>query len=515
MPDLVGSAVLQRQLEGVAEEMGAVLVRSALSSNIKERQDSSTALFDPAGTLLAQAAHIPVHLGSMQHAVAAVLAHTPQPGDAWLLNDPYAGGTHLPDITLVCALADADGIPLGLAAVRAHHADVGGTVPGSMSAAAASIDAEGVRVPPTLVARGGELLVEVLAPIVGAMRQPDERLGDLRAQLAALRVAKRRMPRLAAQRGGPERFLAACGTLIDDAERRARNLLAAHAGGWGEAERIVELPAGAQALVRAAISVDGGTLRVDLRASSPQTATSLNCPRSVTDAAVLFATRVALGSAMPGGGGAARAIEVVTTPGSIVHALAPAAVAAGNVEISSVVADVVLAALGAIAEVPADGQGTMNNLVIGNESFSYYETIAGGQGAAAHADGPDAVQVAMTNTRNTPIEALELEFPLEVVQYAVRRGSGGAGLHRGGDGVIRAVRVLEACSLNIIAQRRLHAPHGRAGGADGAVGQQFVNGEPTPGLASLQLEAGDIVEIRTPGGGGYGVSGSDAAHPTV
>jgi N-methylhydantoinase B len=510
MDEALRVAVLQRQLEGVAEEMGAVLVRSASSANIKERHDSSCAVFDANGALLAQAAHIPVHLGSMSHAVAAVLGRGPLAGELWLLNDPYAGGTHLPDLTLVTSLHDDQGERVGLAAVRAHHADVGGDTAGSMRATASDISVEGVRIAATVVGTAGQLRDEFVDPLVSRMRQPAERRADLAAQAGALHVAVRRVPGLAAARGGRDAWRAACRELLDYGARRAMAACAGHAGRAGAGERTIELPGGAAARLAASVRVSSTGIEVDLTGSSAQTDTSLNCPRPVTCAAVLFAVRALLDPGLPSSGGLDAVVRVVTRPATVVDAAWPAAVAGGNVEVSSVVVDAVFAAFAdaGLPGVPADGQGTMNNLVIGNERFSYYETIAGGQGAGVDARGPDAVQVAMTNTRNTPIEVLELEFPLEVERYAVRRGSGGAGQHVGGDGVLRAIRVLEPCTVSLLTQRRMDPPRGRGGGADGAAGEQSVDGSPADGLGVIELAAGQVVEVRTPGGGGYGPSAS-------
>lgn len=508
MSDVARLETFELQLRGLADEMGAVLVRSAVSSNIKERRDTSTAIFDAKSQIVAQAAHIPVHLGSMHSAVAAVADAGAAADELWLLNDPYAGGTHLPDITLVRPIADSAGTLLGYACCRAHHADVGGEHAGSMFAGATHIDQEGVRIAATRVGRAGILDLAAVAPLIAPMRQPDERRGDLHAQAAALHVAAERLPLVAGRRGGAAAFATMARELLDHGERRCSVALEAPAPGTGVARRTLELPAGVDvdAVIRCTVRLGGGRLTVDLRDSSPQVHASFNCPRPVTLAAVMFVVRSIFDPDMPTSAGSTRPVEVLTTPGTIVDATWPAAVAAGNVEVSSVLVDVVTGALGALVDVPADGQGTMNNVVIGNDRFSYYETIAGGQGAGAGYHGASAVQVAMTNTHNTPIEALELQFPLQAVQYSLRRGSGGEGRYRGGDGVVRALRVLEDCELHLLSQRRLHGPHGRGGGGDGAPGEQYVDGEAVAGTSSHHLRAGSVVEVRTPGGGGYGTS---------
>lgn len=506
--DLLRTAIFQRQLDGIAEEMGAALVRAAVSANIKEREDSSCALFDRDGVLLAQAAHIPVHLGSMQYAVQSVRSRGATAGQRWLVNDPFEGGTHLPDLTLVTVIAADDGTLLGYAAARAHHADVGGRVPGSMSPFASHIDDEGVVISATCVGTDAGVDEHLAAGIMQGMRHPDERMADLRAQDAALHVADRRVRRIVHSGGGVDVFGERCAELLEYGSRRARAALERGAPGTNTATRALELPGGREVMIAARVELADGRLTVDLSESGPLSATSLNCPRSVTDAAVMFCVRVAFDPDLPTSGGADRHVDIVTRPGSVVHATSPAAVSGGNVEVSSVIVDVVLDALGPLATRRADGQGTMNNLVFANANFSYYETIAGGQGASATGPGPSAVHVAMTNTRNTPVEVLELDYPLRVERYAVRRGSGGPGQQPGGDGVIRAIRVLEACTATLVGQRRTHPPRGSEGGSDGSPGAQFVNGEPVDGSVTLELSAGVVVEIHTPGGGGYGRASS-------
>jgi N-methylhydantoinase B len=489
--------VLGSSLRSIAEEMGAVLVRSAFSANIKERCDCSTALFDERGRMIAQAEHIPVHLGALPDAVAAVRAHDPAPDEVFILNDPYAGGTHLPDITLVSRTL------VGFAATRAHHADVGADEPGSLPAGSRRLDEEGVVIPPT------RLDETTLEDLTARMRNPDERRGDLRAQLAANRLASRRIEELSARRGR-QLVVAAMDELHDYAERRVRAAIAALPDGRFEASDVLEAQEGDLDL-RAAVTIAGDELEIDFADTAPQHDGNLNCPLAVTRSACYFVVRCVTDPEAPASGGAFAPVTVRAPEGSLVNARPPAAVAAGNVETSSRIADVVFLALGEAVDVPAQGQGTMNNLTLGNDSFTYYETIGGGQGACPEADGPSAVHVAMSNTLSTPTEALELAYPIRVQRNALRLGSGGAGRHRGGDGVIRELRVLEPCRLSILSERRRHAPQGRKGGDPGTPGRNLLNGEELPAKVTRDVQPGDVVRIETPGGGGYGSPGLPAS----
>jgi N-methylhydantoinase B len=484
---VVGSA-----LRSIAEEMGAALVRSAFSANIKERRDCSTALFDERGRMIAQAEHIPVHLGALPDAVAAVASHDPAPGETYVLNDPYAGGTHLPDITLVSRTA------VGFAATRAHHADVGGAVPGSLPATSRRLEDEGVVIPPT------RLDAATLDRLVALMRNPDERRGDLRAQLASQRLAERRLDELCARRGR-DVVVRAMDELHDYAERSVRAAIAELPDGRYEAMDVLESDDGDLEL-RVAVTIDGEEIEIDFGGTAAQYAGNLNCPLAVTRSACYFVVRCVTDPDAIASGGAFAPVHVSAPEGSLVNALPPAAVAAGNVETSSRIADVVFLALGQAVDVPAQGQGTMNNLTLGNERFTYYETIGGGQGACPDADGPSAVHVAMSNTLSTPTEALELAYPLRVERHALRLGSGGAGAHRGGDGVVRELRALEACRLSLLSQRRRIAPSGAGDGEPGAVGRTLLNGDELPPFASRKLEPGDVLRVETPGGGGYGTT---------
>ena len=483
--------VIGASLRSIADEMGAALVRSAFSANIKERRDCSTALFDARGRMVAQAEHIPVHLGALPDAVAAVRAHDPAPGEAWILNDPFAGGTHLPDITLVTRTR------AGFAVTRAHHADVGAAEPGSLPADSRRLEEEGVVIPPT------RLDVGVLDELVSQMRNPDERRGDLRAQLAAHRLAERRVDELCAQRG-LERVEAAMDELHDYSERLVRTAIARLPDGRFEAADALEPAGGGELELHTTVTIDGDELEIDFAGTADQHDGNLNCPLAVTRSACYFVVRCLTDPDVPASGGAFVPVHVRAPEGSLVNARAPAAVAAGNVETSSRIVDVVFAAFGAVVPVPAQGQGTMNNLTLGNDRFTYYETVGGGQGACPDADGPSGVHVAMSNTLSTPTEALELAYPVRVERHELRLGSGGAGEQRGGDGVVRELRVLEDCRLSLVGERRKRAPQGARGGEPGRSGRNLLNGEEVPAKVTRGLRAGDAVRVETPGGGGYG-----------
>jgi N-methylhydantoinase B len=488
--DPIELQVLAGALRAICEEMGAVLIRAAHSANIKERRDASTALFDARGEMIMQAEHIPVHLGAMPAAVAAVLGEEHAPGRSWILNDPYRGGTHLPDITVITPVFAGSEL-IAFAASRAHHADVGGPTPGSMPADSRTLAEEGVVIAPR------PLDASALELITTRMRQPGQRRADLRAQLAAGTLGARRLQELR-ERAGAATLEAAFTSLLDYAERRTRACLAQLPDGRREARDVLEAREGELEIVLAA-TVSGDRLRLDFTGTSPQHDGNLNCPLAVTRSACYFAVRVLTDPDIPASAGAYRPIEVIAPEGCLLNARSPAAVVGGNVETSSRVADVVLAAFGR-----ALGQGTMNNLTLGDEERVYYETIGGGQGACPDADGPSAVHVAMSNTLNTPIEALELEFPVRAVHYAVRRGSGGAGRHRGGDGVIRELEALAPLRYSLITERRRHAPPGADGGAPGAPGRNLLDGRPLPAKAIGTLAPGQRLRIETPGGGGHG-----------
>jgi N-methylhydantoinase B len=497
--DPVSLQVTIGALRAACDEMGAALIRSAYSANIKERHDCSTAIFDPGGELVMQAEHIPVHLGSMPDAVAAVIELEQEPGGSWILNDPYRGGTHLPDITLISPVF-ADGALIGFAACRAHHADVGGPTPGSMPAGSTRLEDEGIVIPPTRTSP------DVLRELAAQMRFPRQRLADLRAQEAANRIGARRLGELA-ERHGRDQLGVAMAEILAYAERRTRHALASLPDGTYAAEDLLEADSdGSEHDVRLRVkaTIDGEELELDFSGTDSQVSGNLNCPLSVTKSAAFFAVRVLTDPDAPPCAGAYRPIAVKAPEGSLLNARFPAAVAAGNVETSSRVADLVIAALGGARPVPAQGQGTMNNLTLANEEFTYYETLGGGQGACPDADGPSAIHVAMSNTLNTPIEALESEFPLRVRELSLRSGSGGVGEHRGGNGIVRELEALAPMRFSLIGERRRLQPRGRDGGEDGAPGRNLHNGTPLPGKSEGELAPGDTLRIETPGGGGLG-----------
>jgi N-methylhydantoinase B len=495
--DPVALQVMTGALRAACDEMGAVLIRSAHSPNITERHDCSTALFEPAGELVMQAEHIPVHLGSMPDAVAAIVGEDHRDGDLWILNDPYRGGTHLPDITLISPIFLGVDL-LGFAASRAHHADIGGPTPGGMPALSVTLEEEGVVITPT---RADDA---VLTDLAHRMRNPEQRLADLRAQRAANLTGIRRTRELA-ERHGIELLRTATREILDYAERRTRAALGTMRDGYSTAEDVLE-GRDADIPLRLRATVRGETLELDFDGTAEQVAGNLNCPLSVTKAACFYAVRVVCDPDAPPSAGAWRPVTVSAPRGSLLNAEPPAAVVGGNVETSSRVADLVVQALAEFAAVGADGQGTMNNVTLSGPDWTYYETIGGGQGACPDGDGPSAEHVAMSNTLNSPIEALETDFPLLVRELSVRRGSGGPGANRGGEGIVRELEASAPMRYTLIAERRRHPPRGRDGGGPGAPGRDLLNGRPIPAKGEGELRPGDRLRIETPGGGGYGVA---------
>ncbi|HET9325614.1 MAG TPA: hydantoinase B/oxoprolinase family protein [Candidatus Eisenbacteria bacterium] len=518
LPPAVRLALYRGLFSACAEEMGVTLMRAAYSPNIKERLDFSCAVFDGGARLVAQAAHIPVHLGSMPRAVLAALELGPfADGDAILLNDPYRGGTHLPDLTLVSPVfLPGRRAPDFFVASRAHHADVGGAAPGSMPLAR-EVYEEGFRIPPVFLARGGHLAADVLALLLANVRTAEERRADLEAQLGAQTTGARRLIEMARRNGAGE-LVREAARLLEHGERVMRAALSTlPRGKWRFEDALDDDGLGTGPIpICAVLTLRNGAAVVDFTGSSPQVPGSVNAVEAVTFAATQYALRCVLGGDLPVNDGAFRPVRVIAPAGTVVHARPPAAVAAGNVETSQRIVDVVLGALGKALpdRVPAASSGTMNNLLIGGFDparqgpFAYYETLAGGHGAGPGWDGESAMQAHMTNTRNTPVEALEHGYPLHVVETRIRRGSGGLGRWRGGDGVVRTLELEAPARVTVISERRTRGPYGRAGGEAGSPGINRVrtNGgeREAPGKFQIDLPRGAVLTVATPGGGGFG-----------
>jgi len=520
LPDAVTLEIFKHLFASVAEEMGVTLGRTGYSPNIKERRDYSCAVFLGDGRMLAQAAHIPVHLGAMPASVRAAIEHAAPfaPGDLVALNDPYLGGTHLPDITLVSPVF-VSGMPEPsfFVASRAHHADVGGMSPGSMPLST-ELYQEGIIIPPIKLVEGGRLNRAALDLIVRNSRTPAERRGDLAAQQAAHEVGARRLIELVAQYGLLE-VIAQAGELIAYAERLTRAMLAALPEGTYTFEDALDgdgMSPGAVP-IRVAVSIAGGEMTVDFTGSAPAVRGSVNAVPAIVASAVSYAVRCIIGAALPVNHGVFVPLTIIVPPGSVLDPGPPHAVAGGNVETSMRLVDVLYGALAqAMPEaIPAASQGTMNNLTFGGvdprtgEPFAYYETMGGGAGAGPQAGGASGVHCHMSNTLNTPVEALEFALPVRVRRYALRRGSGGAGLHRGGDGLVREIEFLAAADATILSERRERAPYGLAGGEPGQPGEnRLIRADGTeellPGKASFDVQPGDVLSVRTPGGGGWG-----------
>jgi N-methylhydantoinase B len=545
--DPVELEIFKNIFHSIAEEMGAALRRTAFSPNIKERRDYSCAVFDAAGEVVAMGDHMPVHLGSMPMSVRAAIDECDlAPGDVVMLNDPFRGGTHLPDITLVApvyipgkrseghdfsravrtnkkktALAAAEN-PAFYVASRAHHADVGGTFPGSMGLCE-EIYQEGLRIPPVKIVRRGELQRDVLALLLNNVRTPEEREGDLRAQLAACHTGAVRLYETV-RRYGLGRVHRAMADLQDYAEELMRAFLARVPEGRYQTDDFLDDDGVTADPVRISvmITITGGrrrTVTVDFAGSSPQVRGSINAVEAITFSACFYVFRCLLPEEVPAAAGLMRPVKLIAPRGTVVNAAPPAAVAGGNVETSQRTVDVLLRALAqAIPErIPAASSGTMNNLTIGGMDdrsgtpvpFAYYETIAGGMGARPTKDGVSGVHTHMTNSLNTPAEALEYAYPLHVTEYSIRKGSGGAGKYRGGDGIVREIELLADAQVTLLADRRKRGPYGLSRGRDGATGRTTAirrdgNEASLPGKGSVRLKKGDRVRIETSGGGGWG-----------
>ena len=517
-------AVLHHRVSAIAEGMGSALIRASSGTNIKERRDLSCATFDAKGRLLAQAAHIPVHLGALPAAVAAANDHVDRwrRGDVVLLNDPYLGGSHLPDLTTVSpAFVPRGDAPVGFVATRAHHADVGGGAPGSLMAAR-DLYGEGLILPPVHLVRAGRRADDVIAIVCANSRTPIERRADLGAQLAAQRLGADALARLIATTPG---FAASAEALLAWSARLCRSRLRTLGDGRASFQDALDDDGvgGGPLGLQVAVTLADGRLHADFAGTASQADGGLNAPIAVTLSAARYVAACLVGD-VPLNDGAFAHVSVTAPLGSLVNPIRPAAVAAGNVETSQRIVDVLFGALAVLApdRVPAAGHGTMNNLLIGGSdarrgrAFAYYETMGGGGGGGPAGPGASGLQTHMTNTRNTPIESIELAYPLRVERYALRRGSGGQGKHCGGDGVVRRVRLLEDASVTVVSERRVGRPWGLAGGDAGMAGVNralYADGgtETLPGKTTRQLRAGDAIEIASPGGGGWGATGPGRA----
>ncbi|MEW6291393.1 MAG: hydantoinase B/oxoprolinase family protein [Thermodesulfobacteriota bacterium] len=518
--DIIEVEVFNKLFASIAEEMGIILTRSSFSSNIKERRDFSCAIFDAGGDLVAQAAHIPVHLGAMPQTLRHVLAsHCLAPGDVVIVNDPFHGGSHLPDITLVEAVHDRSGRPLFYAANRAHHADVGGKNPGSMGFVTDIAD-EGVLIPPTLLACRGEINYDFLDGFLAAVRNPEERSGDIRAQLAALKRGKTRLLELHGKYGSGH-VAAILGQLKDYAERLMRSAIDALPDGTYEFCDFLDndgitkkrLP------IRVALTIAHDEAVADFTRSADQVGSPLNTVESVVSSAAIYVFQCLLGEGFPINQGSYRPIRIVTRPGSLLNALPPAPVAAGNVETSQRIVDTLFGALALASpeKIPAASCGSMNNIAIGGidhrtgRQYTYYETIGGGMGGRPGSPGISAIHTHMTNTMNTPVEALEHSYPLQIEKYAIRYGSGGKGQQQGGDGIIRSYRFLSAGQVSLLTERREMPPYGLQGGSSGRKGENLLirrgKSGKIAGKTNLAAMPGDRLIIKTPGGGGWGRPG--------
>ncbi|MGH8959226.1 MAG: hydantoinase B/oxoprolinase family protein [Acidimicrobiia bacterium] len=508
MTSPIALEVFRYRIAAVATEMGDVLRRTAHSPNIKERADCSVAIFEPGGEMIGQAEHIPVHLGSMPASVAAIINRfDPQHGAQYAVNDPYAGGTHLNDLTLVRPVF-VDRVLVAWVANRAHHADVGGDAPGSMPAAATRLSQEGCVVSPVLAVVNSRWQEEFRSPFINATRTPVERAGDLAAQLGANEVGAARITELIG--ADLNAFRRSSIALLDYGERRMRSALTELPAGLYRFEDVMEF-GDVDLPIHVAVRIEDGLLEADFSGTHAQVEGNLNAVEAVTRSCLYFAVRVATDPTLPANGGCYRLLHLQAPRGSLVNAEPPVAVAAGNVETSQRIADVLLGALAQAApnRVPAAGQGTMNNVLIGNDRFAYYETLAGGQGGRPHKPGQSGIHTGMTNTANTPIESLHMHYPFRVTRYTLRQGSGGAGMHAGGEGLEREIEFLEEAELSLIGERRRHRPWGLAGGEPGASGEDWLlrsasAPERLPGKTTLTVRPGDRLLVRTPGGGGWG-----------
>jgi N-methylhydantoinase B len=509
--------IFKSLFHAIAEEMGATLKRTAFSPNIKERRDYSCAIFDHRGDMIAQGDHMPVHLGSMPLSVkAAIENRTINPGDMIVLNDPYKGGTHLPDLTLVSGVFSERKL-LFYVACRAHHSDVGGMSPGSMPLAE-EIYQEGLRIPPVKLLTAGKINIDIWEMVLANVRTPDERQGDLAAMIGANRTGERRLLEIVTKYGWKEvsRYVIA---ILDYSERMTRHAISTIPNGTYEAEDSLDNDgiSGKPIAIRVKIRINGDSAVIDFTGSDPQAEGSVNAVYAITASVVFYVFRTLVGFSIPSNAGGMRPLQIVAPEGTIVNARPPAAVCGGNVETSQRIVDVLYKCLAqSIADrVPAASQGTMNNLTFGgvdprtNRPVAYYETVCGGMGARAGLDGLSGVHTHMTNSMNTPIEAIEHAYPVRLVRYSLRRGSGGRGMWQGGDGVVRSLKFLHPATVTLLSDRRSFAPYGLNGGEDGAPGINTIirrdgTTERLPSKFTRSVEIGDVLSIETPGGGGWG-----------
>lgn len=496
------------RLNAVCDEMGAVLQRAAFSPNIRDRLDFSCAVFDASGELCAQAAHIPVHLGSMAYAMQGIVSQLDwHEGDMVIVNDPFLGGTHLPDITLIAPVY-CDGKLLSFIANRAHHADIGADSPGSMPLSK-SLEEEGLIIPPTHLIEQGKMNDTFMSEILSSIRSGNAAQGDFSAQVSANHAGVERLKSLILSLGDSQ-FLTALSELNDYGERIARSVIADIPNGEYKFSDVMDDDGlgNFDLKIAATIKIKNHNVHVDFDGTSKQTEGNINCPLSVAAAAVYYVFRCLMPKQTPACAGSFRPITLVAPEACLLNAQRPAAVAAGNVETSTRIVDVVMGALAQALpdKIPAASHGSMNNLAMGSvaDEWDYYETMGGGMGAGSNSDGLDAIQTHMTNTRNTPIEVMETSYPVRIKQYAIRKNSGGIGLHKGGDGLIREFEFLKPANVTLLTERRLTTPWSLEGGLDGGCGQNVLNGKTLTPKVCFDVVKGDCLTIKTPGGGGWG-----------
>ncbi|WP_455203815.1 hydantoinase B/oxoprolinase family protein [Kaarinaea lacus] len=521
--DAIELSLFSSRIEAICDEMGAVLQRTAFSPNIKDRLDFSCAIFDQRGALCAQAAHIPVHIGSMAYAMRGIVKQLQwTPGDMVVLNDPYLGGTHLPDVTVIAPLfvVPQPGKPeeklelAGFVVNRAHHADIGAESPGSMPIST-TLEEEGLVIPPTKLMRDGAIDSDVIGKITARTINQEQTIGDFTAQISANRSGVQRLQKLI-DSIGLQNYRNNLDALNDYAERIAHTALDAIPDGRYQFKDVLDDDGlgHTDLAINVSVNVKGHHIDVNFDGTAAQTPGNVNCPLSVAAAGVYYVFRCLMPAYTPNCEGVFRAITINAPPGCLLNAQRPAAVAAGNVETSTRVVDVIMGALAQAIpqQIPAASHGSMNNLAMGARQhlhdhgwqWDYYETIGGGMGAGPQSAGLHAVQTHMTNTRNTPVEVIEQNYPLRVRRYGIRRGSGGTGGHNGGDGIVREFEFLQSATVTLLTERRRHQPWGLNGGAAGAVGENRFNDEILPGKITFQVKSGDRLSIQTPGGGGWG-----------